>query len=725
MNSISRPAAATPRSQGRTAATAASEAPSPVLTRPVAEVLGLRPRIRALLERLGIVTVHDLLRHFPHRYEDLRSALPIAQLRAAPQGEEVNAMGEVVRVEHVRLRRPVRSKITAILRDGSGELQAVWFGRPYVASQLHPGLRVFVRGRLSLSLAGPSINVTRYRIVKPGEPYRGDLLPVYPQTAGLTSYDLGRLVRAALRAVSQAPDRPGLELLPEPVRRQEGFVEAWQALQWIHHPATPEQASRARRRLVFEEFFLLAMEASRRRAQRSRQAAPDFSILRTPHVVEACEETLKRALPFVLTGAQRRVIDEIREDLCRPSPMNRLLQGDVGSGKTAVAAAAIVMAAAAGYQSAFMAPTEVLAAQQFARLLDMLAPAGLRGALLVGSLRRSTRDAIVRQLRAGDLNLVVGTHAILTEDVGFARLGLAVIDEQHRFGVMQRAALRTKSGPTAPHTLIMTATPIPRTLAQTIYADLDVSLIDELPPGRRPVKTYVRDEAAKPKVFAFLRQQVEQGRQAFVICPAIDESERALHSAVDQARVLRETAFAGLPVGLLHGRMTGRQKDEVMTLFHAGYTKILIATTVVEVGVDVPNASVMLVLDAHTFWLAQLHQLRGRVGRSTQQAYCILIAPGGEEVERLQVMARTNDGFVIAEEDLRLRGSGDLAGTRQHGGAQFRLAHLVRDFPVFVQAKRVAEQVIARDPDLRLPEHETLARYLDARDPAAALVVSS
>lgn len=708
-----------------TAAAAAGTPPSPILTQSVAEVLGLRPRVCALLERLGIITVHDLLRHFPHRYEDLRGAIPIAQLRSAPHGEEVNVMGEIVRCEHLRLRGPVRAKTTAVLRDGSGEMQAVWFGRPYVASHVHPGLQVFVRGRLNFTLAGASMNVTRYRIVKPGESYRGDLLPVYPQTAGLTSYDLGRLIRTALRYVAQAPDRASLELLPAPLRRQEGFIEAWQALQWIHHPATPEQASRARRRLVFEEFFLLAIEASRRRARRSRQAAPDFSILRTPQVAQACEETLKRALPFVLTRAQQRVIEEIREDLCRPSPMNRLLQGDVGSGKTAVAAAAIVMAAAAGYQSAFMAPTEVLAAQQCARLLGMLGPAGLRGALLVGSLRRSTRDAILRQLRAGDLDLVVGTHAILTEDVGFARLGLAVIDEQHRFGVMQRAALRMKSGPTMPHTLIMTATPIPRTLAQTIYADLDVSLIDELPPGRRPVKTYVRDETAKPKVLAFVRQHAEQGHQAFVICPAIDESERALHSAVEQARVLRETAFAGLPVGLLHGRMTGRQKDEVMKLFAAGYTKILIATTVVEVGVDVPNASIMLVLDAHRFGLAQLHQLRGRVGRSTQQSYCILIAPGGDEVERLRVMARTNDGFVIAEEDLRLRGSGDLAGTRQHGGPQFRLAHLVRDFPVFVRAKRVAEQVIARDPDLRLPEHETLARYLAARDPAAAFVISS
>jgi ATP-dependent DNA helicase RecG len=430
-------------------------------------------------------------------------------------------------------------------------------------------------------------------------------------------------------------------------------------------------------------------------------------------------------LPFTLTRAQERVIGEVQADLRRSCPMNRLLQGDVGSGKTAVAVAAMLLAARAGYQSAFMAPTEVLAAQQFNRIAAMLSHAGHSCALLIGSLKRRTRDNILEQLQCGDLQVVVGTHALITEDVEFARLGLVIIDEQHRFGVLQRAALRAKARGHSPHTLVMTATPIPRTLAQTVYADLDVSVLDELPPGRTPVKTFVRDEDAKEKVLAFVRSEVEQGRQAFIVCPAIDETERALHSAVKQAQELRTSTFAGLQVQLLHGKMSSAQKEDVMKLFSDGFVKVLIATSLIEVGVDIPSASVMVVLDAHAFGLAQLHQLRGRVGRGKHQSYCILVTRTPEDADRVAVLVRTHDGFAIADEDLKQRGSGDLAGTRQHGGYELRLAHLIHDYPVFLKAKKAADAIVHDDPKLVHAANSGLAAYLASHDREAALRLTS
>lgn len=704
-----------------------------LLSRPVAEVLGVSGRTAKALERLGIVSVRDLIRHFPYRYDDLRNPTPVAQILAdrtnrpaSGVAPEVSALGTVVHVSHIRLRGRIRAKSTATIDDGTGSITAVWFGRPYLANQLRQGSRAFIRGRIEYTLTGATMNVRLHRVLKEGEPYRGELLPVYPQTAGLTSYDLRRLVRSALRLVSHDNDaKMELDPLPASVNKRERFGDAWRAIRAIHDPSGPEEADAARRRIVFEEFFLLALAAARRRAQRAHQAAPDFSSVAQARAMQTFRGNLKQAIPFVLTSAQIRVVDEIVNDMLGKSPMNRLLQGDVGSGKTAAAVAAIILAAQAGYQTAFMAPTEVLAAQQFSKINGMLSQLGISSALVIGALRRQTRDAIVEQLRSGELQVAVGTHALLTEDMEFEKLGLAIIDEQHRFGVLQRAALRGKANNFAPHTLVMTATPIPRTLAQTMYADLDVSIIDEMPPGRIPVKTYVRGEEAKEKVFAFVREQVQAGRQAFVVCPAIDESERASHSAVKAAEELRTTAFKGLQVALLHGRMSVAQKDEIMRLFADGFIKVLISTTVIEVGVDIPNASVMLVLDAHLFGLAQLHQLRGRVGRGTAQSYCILIAPNAPEAERLLVMAKTNDGFVIAEEDHRLRGSGDLAGTRQHGGNELRLAHLIHDFPVFVRAKKVAQKLVDADANFQRPEHRALALYLAAVNHAAALRESS
>ena len=706
-----------------------------VLSLPVAALHGVTPRIAGQLGRLGIETVRDLVRHFPYRYDDLRSPVSIADLlanrtaasRVDSGNPEVNILGMIVRCTHVRLRGRIRAKTTAIIDDGSGIVQALWFGRPYLSSQLKVGSRIFARGRIDYTLTGANINVSRHRLLKPDETYKGELNPVYAQTSGLTSYDLRKLMHRALALVAGDERAKGeLDPLPAAINARERFGDAWLALRSIHEPATPEEAAEARRRLVYEEFFLLALAAALRRAQRAGEPAPDFSAVASQPFLQDFHLRLGAIFPFTLTAAQQRVIGEVSADMTKAAPMNRLLQGDVGSGKTAVSIAAMLLAAEAGYQSAFMAPTEVLAAQQFNKISGFFSHAGLRSALVIGALKRRTRDEILEQLRSGELHAVIGTHALITEDVAFSKLGLVIIDEQHRFGVLQRAALRAKAHDMQPHTLVMTATPIPRTLAQTVYADLDVSILDELPPGRRPVKTFVRDPAAKPKVFEFVRDEVHKGRQAFIVCPAIDESERAIHSAVEQAEELRKAVFAGMQVQLLHGRMSTSQKDEVMKLFVDGFIKILISTTVIEVGVDIPNASVMLVLDAQTFGLAQLHQLRGRVGRGTQQSYCILIASGAEEeVERLQVLAETNDGFKIADEDMKLRGSGDIAGTRQHGGFELRLAHLIHDYPVFLKAKKAADSLVRADPHLRRAEHQRLAAYLALQDRESTLRITS
>ncbi|MBV8172254.1 MAG: ATP-dependent DNA helicase RecG [Candidatus Eremiobacteraeota bacterium] len=695
---------------------------------PLTALAALRRNTIEQFERLGIRSVLDLLRHYPYRYDDLRAALTVAALRALPSIEgEVNVMGVIRHVKHIRLRGRVRAKTTAVVDDGTGAITAVWFGRPYLGSVLKAGQRVFMRGRAEATLTGVQMLVGRHRVVTDDEEYSGELVPVYPLTAGLSNYAVQRLVaRALARVGARAKGAALLDPLPAGLTARRRFADALWCVRAIHQPKSLEDAQRARERLIYEEFFLLALAAARRRAARRGESSPDLSSAAAPGALADFHQRMRALLPFRLTGAQERVVDEIVGDLAGSWPMNRLLQGDVGSGKTAVAAAAVLFAVRAGYQAAFMAPTEILAAQQFNSLTRLLSPAGVRVAMLVGALRRSTRDDILDQLRRGELDVVVGTHALLTEDVAFHKLGFVVIDEQHRFGVMQRAALRAKAGALTPHTLVMTATPIPRTLAQTVYADLDISVIDELPPGRKPPKTYLRDVDSKDKIFAFIREQVAQGRQAYIVCPAIDESERAMHTAVKQAERLRAHELAGLRVGLLHGKIAGADKEKIMRMFADGFLHVLIATTVVEVGVDVPNATVMLVFDAHTFGLAQLHQLRGRVGRGAAASYCILVAAGdAEDSARLALLERTNDGFAIAEEDARIRGSGDLLGTRQHGLADLRLAQLVRDYSVFLEAKKDADALVASDPRFEKPENARLAAFLATQHTDSVLLASS
>jgi ATP-dependent DNA helicase RecG len=484
-------------------------------------------------------------------------------------------------------------------------------------------------------------------------------------------------------------------------------------------PADPAAVDAARRRIVFEEFFGIALAAALKRARREAAGGATPIALAPTLWTEFCAQ-----LPFAPTGAQARVIERIWADMTRSAPMNRLLQGDVGSGKTLVAAAAIVLAHRGGLQSALMAPTEILAAQHAQKLAPLLLPFGIAVEAVAGSQGASERRTAEDRIASGAAALAVGTHALLTESVAFARLGLVIIDEQHRFGVAQRARLRGKA--LAPHTLYMTATPIPRTLAQTRYADLDLSIIDELPPGRAPIETFVLRASRKPRAYDFVRKNVERGRQAYIVAPAIDASESALTGALAEAERIRRDVLPELRVDVLHGRLRAREKEAVMTRFNRGETDVLVATTVVEVGVDVPNASVMMILDAHRYGLAQLHQLRGRVGRGAARSYCLLIVPDDTpDIERLEILARSTDGFTIAEEDLRLRREGEFAGTAQAGAALGTIGNIVADFELYMHAKAEADTIVAHDPEFRAPEHRLLPALVDSVAAARALLVTS
>ena len=486
----------------------------------------------------------------------------------------------------------------------------------------------------------------------------------------------------------------------------------------MHAPRDPVPLEAARRRIVFEEFFGIALAAALKRSRRA--SAGGATALHVPREKLWTEFTAQ--LPFAPTGAQRRAIETIWRDMARSAPMNRLLQGDVGSGKTLVAAAAIVLAHAGGVQSALMAPTEILAAQHAEKLAPLLLPFGIAVEAVFGSLGTRERRTANDRIRSGAASLAVGTHALLTESVEFPRLGLVIIDEQHRFGVEQRARLRAKSA--APHTLYMTATPIPRTLAQTKYADLDLVILNELPPGRTPVATYILRESRKAHAYEFVRKNVSLGRQAYVVAPAIDASESALTGALAEAEHVKRDVFGDLRVDVLHGKLTGREKDAVMGRFTRGETDVLVATTVVEVGVDVPNASVMIILDAHRYGLAQLHQLRGRVGRGVAESFCVLIAPDeAGAVARLEILAKTSDGFTIAEEDLRLRREGEFAGTAQAGAAGGTIGNIVADFELYMKAKAEADAIVARDPGLQ--QNAALLGLVDAVAAARAMLVTS
>ena len=654
---------------------------------PVAELTGVGPARGARLGRLGIVTVADLLLHLPRRYDDTRNVVPLRELRPGLVQTSRARVREIRGRPSQRRRMPL---VEATLEDAGATVGAIWFNQPYIARQLTPGMELLVSGKVISGLHGLTFQNPRYERASTDPRHVGRLAAVYPETDGVTSTYLRALIARLLPVAGQMPDR-----LPPEVREAEGLMPVGEALRQVHLPDDDGVAAAAQERLGFEELFLIQLAAERARRRR----------LSSSGVVVAYDVELARAfsasLPFRLTDGQRIAAHQVLTDLAAPGPMNRLLQGDVGSGKTVVAAMAALMTFRAGFQSVVMAPTEILARQHHATLDALLGPHGLAPRLLLGSTGARARREILEGLAAGHDPLVVGTHALIEDDVVLNDLGLVVVDEQHRFGVAQRQRLRLKAR-AIPNFLAMTATPIPRSLTLTLYGDVDVSELREMPPGRLPVETRVVPPTQRDEAYTFVRSQVHGGRQVFVICPLIEESDKlGVKSVTAEHRKLAEEVFPDLRLELLHGRMPASEKAERMARFASGAAGILVATSVVEVGVDVPNATVMIVEGAERFGLAQLHQLRGRVGRDKHRAYCLLFE-GDEDEEvsrRLQAVASTQSGFDLAELDLRLRGPGDVAGLRQHGLPEMRAADLL-DVALAQRARAAAAGWLERDPEL-------------------------
>lgn len=649
----------------------------------ISTLKGVGEKRAALFRKLGAPTIGDLLRLYPRAYEDWRDAVPIRS----------TLLNEVNIVKGTVLRRPVEQRIRGgmtlyktTITDGEDDMQLTFFNNRFVMNMLEEGSVYAFRGKVTGTF-------TRREMTSPEfvpENRMQDMVPVYPQTEGLTSRIIANAMKEALKRLPEIVNDP----IPDGLRMEYALCRLEYALKTIHFPNSPEALATARRRLVFEELLVLQLGMMELRRAGARQ---------NPYpIARDCTADFCSLLPFTMTGAQQRAIADAMRDMQGAHPMNRLIQGDVGSGKTAVAAALCYNVIQNGLQAALMAPTEILATQHYESLSALLAPCGIHVALITGSTRAKAKREILEGLLNGEIQLIVGTHALISEGVEFKHLALVITDEQHRFGVGQRTALAKKGN--FPHTLVMSATPIPRTLALMIYGDLDVSVLDELPPGRQPIETFLIDPAKRRRAFGYIQKHIDEGRQAYIVCPLIEENNSDMASVKAYAEIVRGY-FGEMPMGILHGRMKPKEKDAVMADFSAGNTKLLLSTTVVEVGVDVPNAVIMMIENAERYGLSQLHQLRGRVGRGKHRSTCILVteAQNEEAIQRLRMFCRTTDGFKVADEDLRLRGPGDFFGERQHGLPKLKIADMMNDMQVLSEAQTCARSILEKDPLLADP----------------------
>ena len=659
------------------------------LSDPITILKGVGPTKAKQFAALNIYTLGDLICHFPRGYEDRTKIQPIEKMEVDVPACFKAMVMNTPRTAHIRKGLDLTKVQVA---DHTARLTLTFFNNKFAAEQLQYGREYIFYGTLTGDFVGYSMTNPVFEALESQPMTTRRVLPIYPLTAGLSNAAMLKAVRQAL-AICDTP----AEILPESVRREFGILDASRAYYAIHEPANMAEAEMAKKRLIFEEFFVFSAGLSLMRAARTEKKTAPYRNLNLSPFTDA--------LPFSLTGAQKRAIDEIVHDFSSGAPMNRLVQGDVGSGKTMVAAAAAYLAIKNGHQAALMAPTEILAEQHYHSLSRLLTPLGLRIALLTGSMTPKQKQQVRTALENGEMDLAVGTHALLSDATQFANLGLVIADEQHRFGVGQRAKLSAKGSD--PHLLVMSATPIPRTLALLMYGDLEVSIIDELPPGRKSVDTFLVNESYRARINAFIRKQVQEGHQCFVVCPAVEENEDlGIKAATVWAETLQKTVFPDLRILLIHGQMKGAEKEAAMTAFARGEADVLVATTVIEVGVDVPNATLMVIEDADRFGLSQLHQLRGRVGRGGHQSYCILTSHNRnqETLARLKALCKTTDGFKIAEEDLKMRGPGDFFGSRQSGLPTFRVANLSMDLQTLKDAQAASARWIDTEGTADTPE---------------------
>ncbi len=687
------------------------------LDTPITSIRGINSSLAGKFGKLGVKTVRDLLYFFPRRHIDYSRRKLISELEVGAEQTIVATVWEAAQKgPGYRMRNT-----EAVVGDESGNIRVIWFNQPYLAKKLTTNSQIVLSGRVAEFRGQKVFQSPEWELLESADlVHTGRLVPVYPLTAGLYPRTVRRIVKGTLdRWLPELPD-----FLPEIVKKSAGLLPLPEAIRQAHYPDTELSKDQARKRLAFDELYLIQLGVLAKKRDWQEEGIGNAFDVNSSYL-----EPFFNSLPFKLTSAQMRVLSEIQSDLSRPKPMSRLLQGEVGSGKTVVATAAMLLAAANGYQAALMAPTEILAEQHFNTICGLLSRAGgessngravrkfssilphpISVGLIIGGLKESSKQELQELVSAGEINFVIGTHALIQKGVNFQSLGLCVVDEQHRFGVMQRATLRSKGS--SPHVLVMSATPIPRTLALTLYGDLDLSVLDELPPGRVEIKTKFLSPEQRQKAYDFVRKQVAEGRQAFIICPLIEESEAIqTKAAITEYEYLSTSIFPDLRLGLLHGRLSSADKDEVMQSFHNGELDILVSTPVVEVGVDVPNATVMLIEGADRFGLAQLHQFRGRVGRGQHQSYCLLLAetPSAEAKERLKLLESIRNGFRLAEEDLKLRGPGEFFGTRQSGLPDLKMAKL-SDIEILELARREASRLFEADPYLQQPEHKLLAR---------------